>query len=94
MAAWFINRKCTVPQSLPTVACWTCGHIVLESSASFVLAHGGKRWYCSDHRQPYDEYVYCPDSFVGCSDWYYRRMRVDKLGVPIGYVGAVGAKRK
>ena len=76
---WF-KRKPIPPTQSTTIACETCGHIVLESHASFVLACGAKRWYCSAHRKAYDEYV---SGFA--HEYYYRRIRVESDGTPIGY---------
>ena len=76
---WF--KRTPAPTDRPsTVACETCGHIVLESSANFVSVHGGKWWYCHAHRKAYDEYV------LGTQyNYYYRRMRVTNDGTPFGY---------
>jgi hypothetical protein len=81
----FRKSKATV-QAPETIACTECGHIVLKSSATSV---GGTytAWYCRDHRPPYDERY---DNLIFCSSdglhTYYRRMRVNKEGIPIGYV--------
>ena len=93
----WLKRKPTLVAQPATIACETCGHIVLESCASFVLVHGAKQWHCSTHRKPYDEYVHYPTAFYGglgaVTHAYYRRMRVNGDGTPIGYTRRTGKPR-
>lgn len=86
MSFW---KRDAQPQPEPeTVACRECGHIVLKSTATPVRQNYGDVWYCREHRKPYDNYYAFPSSVYHQNGVYYRRMQVDKFGVPFGYVKA------
>lgn len=78
------------PEPAPeTVACSTCGHIVLRSRATHALHDYRTVWFCSDHYPHYDECFSWTGAGTGAGGpCYYRRMRVSEFGIPIGYVKA------
>ena len=77
--------KKVVKSEPETIACYRCGHIVLKSSAAAILHNHHTNWFCMDHRpaydEPYNEYSSLKEHYT-----YWKKMRVDKLDVPIGYV--------
>lgn len=64
-----------------TVACETCGHIVLKNKAQKVTINWNDfMWYCMEHHKEYDQIRYNLRTYR-----YYKEMEVDSLGIPIGY---------
>ena len=73
------------------VKCNDCKHLILEKDASSVefteIGIGtleAKVFYCPEHRKPYEkkkELLFHPYDQIR----YYKELRVDENGVPIGY---------
>lgn len=77
---WFKSK----PKSEPdTVMCYQCGHIIAKERAYAVCVNGSSIWYCMEHRPAYDEKFY---TYGLGGPAYYRRMQVDRDGIPIGYI--------
>lgn len=55
---------------------------IIKSRDNFILLEDGhyNRYYCPEHKKPYEEIFH---SIAGTT--YYKRIRVDEQGVPVGY---------
>lgn len=65
------------------VACNNCG-VVLEKEKAQTVKNNltGDKFYCSSHKQPYDE-MYLYPSMFDIPNEYYKRVRVDSDGKPL-----------
>lgn len=86
-----MERKKKEPEKTDAT-CETCGHrfekvtgqnvkVFIKLSSYLMTNRTTEKWYCKEHRKPYDEEV----NSSYCADAYYKRMRVDEKGTPLGY---------
>jgi hypothetical protein len=83
---WPFHKHVEVEPVVETVTCLTCGHIIAKCRAQHIQRYymygTTDDWYCQDHKKPYDKHS---TSLYGYASTYFKEMRVDESGCPIGY---------